>query len=101
MRILIRGRHQAGLVPWLKPTNRPSRQTPPHRSPRGAYKATLPPSPTPHHHAPNPSSPTPPAIPDNGIRLLALDGGGVRGLSSLMILRSLMTAVDPDNFPKP
>lgn len=40
-------------------------------------------------------------MPDSDIRLLALDGGGVRGLSSLMILRSLMAAVDPDNPPKP
>ena len=32
---------------------------------------------------------------------LALDGGGVRGLSSLMILRQLMSAVDPDSPPKP
>jgi len=35
------------------------------------------------------------------VRLLALDGGGVRGLSSLMILRRLMAAVDPDSPPKP
>ncbi|KAH7021523.1 acyl transferase/acyl hydrolase/lysophospholipase [Microdochium trichocladiopsis] len=40
-------------------------------------------------------------MPENDIRLLALDGGGVRGLSSLMVLRSLMAAVDPDNPPKP
>ena len=35
------------------------------------------------------------------VRLLALDGGGVRGLSSLMILQQLMAAVDPDAPPKP
>lgn len=35
------------------------------------------------------------------IRLLALDGGGVRGLSSLMILRRLMAAIDPHAPPKP
>ncbi|KAJ1337373.1 cGAMP-activated phospholipase [Microdochium nivale] len=58
------------------------------------------PSLTRHHHAPNASSPIP-TMPDSDIRLLALDGGGVRGLSSLMILRSLMAAVDPDNPPKP
>jgi hypothetical protein len=38
---------------------------------------------------PNPSSP-PLAVTAKNIRLLALKGGGVRGLSSLMILRSLM-----------
>ncbi|KAM0280210.1 hypothetical protein ACHAQH_004167 [Verticillium albo-atrum] len=38
---------------------------------------------------------------DNEIRLLALDGGGVRGLSSLVILRNLMVAIDPKNPPKP
>lgn len=40
-------------------------------------------------------------MPDNDIRLLALDGGGVRGLSSLMILQSLMSTIDPENPPKP
>ncbi|CRK12348.1 hypothetical protein BN1708_010444 [Verticillium longisporum] len=40
-------------------------------------------------------------MPDGDIRLLALDGGGVRSLSSLMILRSLMITIDPDNPPKP
>ncbi|KAH7134383.1 hypothetical protein EDB81DRAFT_844943 [Dactylonectria macrodidyma] len=40
-------------------------------------------------------------MPDNGIRLLALDGGGVRGLSSLMILQNLMSTIDPDSPPKP
>ncbi|KAK4918384.1 hypothetical protein LTR49_013776 [Elasticomyces elasticus] len=33
--------------------------------------------------------------------LLALDGGGVRGLSALFILRNLMERVNPDNPPKP
>ena len=37
----------------------------------------------------------------NGIRLLTLDGGGVRGLSSLMILRRLMATVDTDAPPRP
>ncbi|KAI9676684.1 MAG: hypothetical protein M1829_003003 [Trizodia sp. TS-e1964] len=36
-----------------------------------------------------------------GMRLLALDGGGVRGLSALMILQQLMEAVNPDAPPKP
>ncbi|KAL6406244.1 tetratricopeptide repeat domain protein [Ilyonectria robusta] len=40
-------------------------------------------------------------MPDNDIRLLALDGGGVRGLSSLMILQNLMSTIDPDSPPKP
>ena len=35
------------------------------------------------------------------VRLLALDGGGVRGLSALMILEQLMEAVNPDAPPKP
>ena len=35
------------------------------------------------------------------IRLLALDGGGVRGLSSLMILQQLMATIDPESPPKP
>jgi patatin-like phospholipase/acyl hydrolase len=40
-------------------------------------------------------------MPDNELRLLALDGGGVRGLSALMILSQLMEAVNPDSPPKP
>jgi patatin-like phospholipase/acyl hydrolase len=35
------------------------------------------------------------------LRLLALDGGGVRGLSALMILEQLMEAIDPNSPPKP
>ncbi|OCL07594.1 FabD/lysophospholipase-like protein [Glonium stellatum] len=35
------------------------------------------------------------------LRLLALDGGGVRGLVTLMILRRLMYLISPDNPPKP
>lgn len=41
------------------------------------------------------------AMPDQEIRLLALDGGGVRGLSSLLILQQLMETIDPDSPPKP
>ncbi|CAK7199271.1 hypothetical protein SEUCBS139899_001946 [Sporothrix eucalyptigena] len=40
-------------------------------------------------------------MPGEQIRLLALDGGGVRGLSSLMILDGLMATVDPESPPKP
>jgi patatin-like phospholipase/acyl hydrolase len=35
------------------------------------------------------------------LRLLALDGGGVRGLSALMILQQLMETVQPGAPPKP
>ncbi|KAG6357757.1 hypothetical protein INS49_013636 [Diaporthe citri] len=35
------------------------------------------------------------------LRLLSLDGGGTRGLSSLIILRSLMKKIDAENPPKP
>lgn len=40
-------------------------------------------------------------MPGDQIRLLSLDGGGVRGLSSLIILQQLMTTVDPESPPKP
>ncbi|RKK23966.1 hypothetical protein BFJ66_g17284 [Fusarium oxysporum f. sp. cepae] len=40
-------------------------------------------------------------MPSHDIRLLALDGGGVCGLSSLMILQNLMSTIDPDSPPKP
>ncbi len=40
-------------------------------------------------------------MPDKELRLLSLDGGGVRGLSALMILEQLMEAIDPENPPKP
>ena len=38
---------------------------------------------------------------DRGIRLLCLDGGGVRGLSSLRILQRIVEFIDPINPPKP
>jgi len=40
-------------------------------------------------------------MPGRDLRLLALDGGGVRGLSALMILQQLMETIDPENPPKP
>lgn len=40
-------------------------------------------------------------MPGSELRLLALDGGGVRGLSALMILEQLMEAVDHNAPPKP
>ncbi|KAF2812175.1 FabD/lysophospholipase-like protein [Mytilinidion resinicola] len=38
---------------------------------------------------------------DQELRLLALDGGGVRGLSALLILEQLMETINPDAPPKP
>ncbi|KAJ5788291.1 hypothetical protein N7457_003281 [Penicillium paradoxum] len=40
-------------------------------------------------------------MPEQSLRLLALDGGGIRGLSSLMILEQLMQTVNPESPPKP
>ncbi|KAI3332970.1 FabD/lysophospholipase-like protein [Ustulina deusta] len=40
-------------------------------------------------------------MPGNRLRLLSLDGGGIRGVSSLMILRRLMATVTPGSSPKP
>ena len=40
-------------------------------------------------------------MPGRNLRLLSLDGGGVRGLSSLYILEYLMQQVNPDAPPKP
>lgn len=40
-------------------------------------------------------------MPTEELCLLSLDGGGVRGLSSLQILKQLMEAVDPESPPKP
>lgn len=38
---------------------------------------------------------------ERDLKLLSLDGGGVRGLSMLMIVAQLMEAVDLDAPPKP
>jgi patatin-like phospholipase/acyl hydrolase len=40
-------------------------------------------------------------MPNKDLRLLALDGGGARGLSALIILKHLMDTVNPDSPPKP
>ncbi|KAK5010428.1 hypothetical protein LTR28_009983, partial [Elasticomyces elasticus] len=40
-------------------------------------------------------------MPAQELRLLALDGGGVRGLSALIVLEQLMETIDPDSPPKP
>jgi patatin-like phospholipase/acyl hydrolase len=38
---------------------------------------------------------------DKDLRLLALNGGGIRGLSALIILQQLMETIDSENPPKP
>jgi patatin-like phospholipase/acyl hydrolase len=38
---------------------------------------------------------------EHDLRLLALDGGGVRGLAILQILKQLMYTIDPESPPKP
>jgi patatin-like phospholipase/acyl hydrolase len=38
---------------------------------------------------------------NHDLRLLSLDGGGVRGLSSLLILQELMAKICPENNQKP
>ena len=40
-------------------------------------------------------------MPGKDLCLLALDGGGVRGLSSLQILKQRMETINPDHPPKP
>lgn len=40
-------------------------------------------------------------VPTRGLRLLSIDGGGVRGLSALAILDQLMSRIDATSPPKP
>jgi len=40
-------------------------------------------------------------MPGKDLCLLSLDGGGVRGLSTLQILKQLMETINPDSPPKP
>jgi patatin-like phospholipase/acyl hydrolase len=40
-------------------------------------------------------------MPNKNLRLLALDGGGVHGLSVLIILEQLIDSIDPETPPKP
>jgi Patatin-like phospholipase len=41
------------------------------------------------------------AMPGKELQLLCLDGGGVRGLSSLQVLKQLMQTINPLSPPKP
>jgi hypothetical protein len=40
-------------------------------------------------------------MPGQNLRLLCFDGGGVRGLSSLLLLEQILKFVNPENPPKP
>ena len=40
-------------------------------------------------------------MPRKKLALLSIDGGGVRGLSALVILKRLMETIDRENPPKP
>ena len=41
------------------------------------------------------------SVPYRGLRVLSLDGGGVRGLSGLMILKYMMEGINANNPPRP
>jgi patatin-like phospholipase/acyl hydrolase len=47
------------------------------------------------------ASDSPSASQTEDLYLLSLDGGGVRGLSSLFVLKSIMQGINPSNPPKP
>jgi patatin-like phospholipase/acyl hydrolase len=40
-------------------------------------------------------------MPEHELHLITLDGGGVRGLSMLQILKQVMDVVNPESQPKP
>jgi patatin-like phospholipase/acyl hydrolase len=40
-------------------------------------------------------------MPGRNLKLLSLDGGGIRGLSSLYVLQKLMESINPEHPPKP
>ena len=47
------------------------------------------------------TTPSTPLQPGRSLRILSLDGGGVRGLSSLLTLKRLMYTINRQKPPKP